>query len=351
MSVWHLRGVVLPEAEERDIYVVGDRLSLEHVGGAETVHEGGFLLPGLVDTHCHPGTAAIGEPLDEQQLRHHGEELRAQGVSLVRVPGGAGRLPGWFRADRGMPRVKSAGLAVALTGRFFPGWGRQVSVADVADVAAQEAAADGWCKLIVDWMTDDGDYTTSIPASVVAEATTRVHECGGRVAVHSQHAEGGRASVDAGVDSVEHGMHLPTDVLDQMAAQDTALVPTAVTFAELAGPMAQPEVPDRLRQWFATGWDRHAALVRSAFEAGVTVLAGTDLPPGHLTAEVRWLADAGLPSEVALGAASWTARNWLGVPGIDHDAPADVLAFDEDPRADLAVLDHPARTVVRGQLL
>src|SRR5690625_2306662 len=107
MSVWHLRGIVLPEAEERDVYVVDDRLSLEHVAGAETVHDGGFLLPGLVDTHCHPGTAAIGEPLDEKQLRQQGEELTSQGVSLVRVPGGAGRLRAWFGVDRGMTRSQS----------------------------------------------------------------------------------------------------------------------------------------------------------------------------------------------------------------------------------------------------
>src|SRR5690625_4473271 len=246
MSVWHLRGIVLPEAEERDVYVVDDRLSLEHVAGAETVHDGGFLLPGLVDTHCHPGTAAIGEPLDEKQLRQQGEELTSQGVSLVRVPGGAGRLPAWFGVDRGMPRSQSAGLAVALAGRFFPGWGRQVSAVDVPAAAVQEAAIDGWCKLIVDWMTDDGDYTPSIPGGVVAEATARVHEGGGRVAVHSQHAEGGRASVDAGVDSVEHSMHLSTGRLDQIAVQVTALVPTAMTFAALTDPVAPPDVPDLL---------------------------------------------------------------------------------------------------------
>ena len=58
--------------------------------------------------------------------------------------------------------------------------------------------------------------------------------------------------------------------------------------------------------------------MRAAYEAGVTVLAGTDLPPGHLSEEVRWLAEAGLPAEVALGAASWNARRFLGLPSIDE---------------------------------
>jgi len=73
-----------------------------------------------------------------------------------------------------------------------------------------------------------------------------------------------------------------------------------------------------LQEWFRDGWERHPGLVRAAYEAGVTVLAGTDLPPGHLSEEVRWLAEAGLPAEVALSAASWNARRFLGLPSIDE---------------------------------
>ena len=46
-----------------------------------------------------------------------------------------------------------------------------------------------------------------------------VHAVGGRVAVHSQNAAGGAIAVEAGVDSLEHGMHLDPDLLPTMAAQ------------------------------------------------------------------------------------------------------------------------------------
>jgi imidazolonepropionase-like amidohydrolase len=52
---YRLRGVVLPDDEERDLYVAGDRISFEPLGGAEPVVDGGWLLPGLVDVHTHPG--------------------------------------------------------------------------------------------------------------------------------------------------------------------------------------------------------------------------------------------------------------------------------------------------------
>ena len=352
MPVWHLRGMVLPAGEQRDVYVDGDRISFTPVSGAETILDGGFLIPGLVDAHCHPGTSEIGGPLDEVVLREDGQQCRDSGVSALRVPGAAGRLPAWFGRDADLPRVWSAGLAVAARGGFFPGWGRQLEPDAIPAAAAEESVnADGWCKLIVDWMTDDGGYEPTIPAHIVTTATARVHEAGGRVAVHSQHADGGTAAVQAGVDSIEHGMHLPESLLDPMAAQGGVLVPTIVTFAHLAPQMSHPDVPPGLQEWFRDGWKRHPGLVRAAYEAGVTVLAGTDLPPGHLSEEVRWLAEAGLPAEVALGAASWNARRFLGLPSIEEGAVADLVDFDTDPRQNLATLDRPARVLVRGRLI
>src|SRR5438552_180868 len=44
----HVRGVVLPDNEVRDLWLDGDRVSLEPVPGAETVSDGGYILPGRV---------------------------------------------------------------------------------------------------------------------------------------------------------------------------------------------------------------------------------------------------------------------------------------------------------------
>ncbi|TQM15505.1 amidohydrolase family protein [Pseudonocardia kunmingensis] len=347
----HLRGTVLPDGTSRDVWVRGDRISLEPLPGATTLHSGGYLVPALVDAHCHPGTVGIGAPLDDDQLVADGTAHVRAGTALLRVPGSASRLPGWFGQRPDLPRVVHAGLPVAVEGGFFPGWGRQVPAGGVAQAAAEEARASGWCKLIIDWMTDEGGYAPTMPAALVADATRAVHATGGRVAVHTQSEAGGRAAVAARVDAIEHGMHLPTDVLDDVAAAGTVLVPTASTFAELLPLMDSADVPAGLRAWFTSGFARHTGLVRDAHEAGVTVLAGTDLPPGSLTSEIRWLAAAGLSAHDALGAGSWAAREWLGYPGIVQDAPADLLVFRDDPRADLAALDHPEHVIVRGRVV
>jgi imidazolonepropionase-like amidohydrolase len=66
---------------------------------------------------------------------------------------------------------------------------------------------------------------------------------------------------------------------------------------------------------------------------------------------VDWLLRAGLQAEAALAAASWTARAWLGLPGLTDGAPADLVAYDDDPTRSPQVLRRPSRIVLRGRVI
>ena len=178
-----------------------------------------------------------------------------------------------------------------------------------------------------------------------------MHAAGGRVAVHSQQAAGGANAVAAGVDSLEHGMCLDAELLTQMAAQGTALTPTlSVITASLGRVAEQPDGPRK--SWYVAGASVHGRLAAQAAEAGVTVLAGTDSRPhGRIADEVRALAAAGMRAHDALGAASWAARAYLGLPGLVPGAPADAVVYATDPRADLGQLDVPSAVVLRGRLV
>ncbi|HEX8628454.1 MAG TPA: amidohydrolase, partial [Catenuloplanes sp.] len=59
----HVRGVVLPDDEVRDLWLVDDRITFDPVPGARTIADRGFILPGLVDAHCHLGIARGGAPI------------------------------------------------------------------------------------------------------------------------------------------------------------------------------------------------------------------------------------------------------------------------------------------------
>ncbi|MFC9184528.1 amidohydrolase family protein [Streptomyces globisporus] len=190
-----------------------------------------------------------------------------------------------------------------------------------------------------------------MPLDVLKATVDAVHAVGGRVAVHCQTGEGSRNAVLAGADSLEHGMHLDPDLLDLMAEQGTAYILTLSAFAESAEVWRGRESSAKRSSWLL-GWQGMIDNVRLAHEAGVTVLAGTGtFPCGTVATESQWLLRAGMPAEEALGAASWTARDWLGLPGLIDGAPADLVAYDRDPAAEPEVLGRPMRVILRGQVM
>ena len=236
----------------------------------------------------------------------------AGGVTLIRAPGLAGDPPDWFGADPELPRAFHAGPWIAQAGQFFDGWGQRFAPADVPAVAAAQAARSGWAKLIGDWMPGEPTF----PVDVLRAVVEAVHAVGGRVAVHSQQAEGGAAAVEAGVDSLEHGMGLDPALLDRMAAQGTALTPTLSVMGGAVAAMRDMPDDDPYKRWIVDGVAAHPALITAAVEAGVTVLAGTDSRPhGRVADEVRAMVAGGVPPHAALGAASWTARAYRGCRG------------------------------------
>jgi imidazolonepropionase-like amidohydrolase len=97
-------------------------------------------------------------------------------------------------------------------------------------------------------------------------------------------------------------------------------------------------------------------LVGAAVDAGVPVYVGTDAGGGidhGLAAEEMVLLheQAGMAPPDVLAAASWQAREWLGVPGLVEGGLADVVVYDRDPRTDLTVVREPSRIVLRGRIL
>lgn len=342
--VVRIRGNALPTGEYVDLYADGDRWTTDPVPDAELAAEG-WLVPGLVDAHTHPGAEHVGDPLDEKMLREHLHDHVDAGVTAIRSPGLAGDPPAWFGEDPDVPRAWHAGPWIAQAGQFFDGWGRRPPLADLPAVAAAQAERTGWAKIIADWSVGD----EVIPLDVLTAAVKAVHEVGGRLAVHTQQAAGGETAVAAGVDSVEHGMCLDPALLNDMAASGMVLTPTlSVLQASLATVSEREDSPRK--RWYVNGATAHPGLVAAAAEAGVPLLAGTDsLPHGRVIDEVQALAAAGVRPHDALAAASWTARHYLGLPGLTPNAPADAVVYESDPRRDLDQLAHPLAVILRGR--
>lgn len=180
MVVSRIRGRALPGGEWVDLYADGDRWSNDPVPHSELVAEG-WLLPGLVDAHTHPGAAEPAAPLDTELLRADLVEHLTAGVTLIRAPGLAGDPPPWFGVDPDLPRAVHAGPWISQVDQFIPGWGPHVSPAEMPALAATQARRSGWAKLIADW----GAHDPPVPEQVLRDAVAAVHAAGGRLAVHA----------------------------------------------------------------------------------------------------------------------------------------------------------------------
>ena len=107
MTVLRIQGYALPEGEPIDLYADGDRWTTDPVPDSELVATG-WILPGLVDAHTHPGAEEPGKPLDEVILRDDLRAHLAAGVTMIRSPGPGRRGRRSRRDDPGRYRLPPA---------------------------------------------------------------------------------------------------------------------------------------------------------------------------------------------------------------------------------------------------
>jgi imidazolonepropionase-like amidohydrolase len=349
-----LRGRLLPDGEHRDVYVVDGRFTFTHDGPATTLLDGGWLVPGLVDCHAHlsmSSPAGDAPPLD--RVRASALAQRDAGVLLVREPGSPDLASAELDGADGLPRVLTAGRFLAAPGRYFPGLAREVEPAGLPEAVRQEAAgAGGWVKVIGDFFQPGGRIEPSWSAADLRAAATAAHEAGARIAVHATDPVTIGDALAAGFDSIEHGTGMTRELVEVLAEQGAAWVPTLLVGD---GVRALANAMDPAGGRAVHGWlDALPGLVVAAANAGVTVLAGTDagmVPHGWIVREVERLLAAGVPAAAALAAASWAARRYLGAPLIEEGAPADLLAFPDDPRSRPELLTRPALILLRGEVV
>jgi imidazolonepropionase-like amidohydrolase len=350
---WHVRAVALPDGDEpADWWIAGGRLSAEPVDGARDL-PGGWVAPGLVDAHAH----LTFEARDRLGLERGSPELIAAHLDLHRRAGvlavrDAGSLPGVGLASQpdGGGRVVGCGPFLAPPD-FFLGHLYEGTPPEDAVAAARARVRAGWpwVKILADYPGGESfnplDPQLGYPLELVAAVAAAVHGEGARLAVHVM-GRIVREIVEAGADSIEHGNWAEPDTVREMAARGTAWCPTLTTVLGHIEPIAEHVPPARALL------ERQRETLPLAAEIGVTLLAGTDEEPhGSVAEEVAAMVRYGAPAGVAIAAATTGARRYLGLPGLEDGAPADVVTFDRDPRADVAVLREPAAVVAGGRLV
>ena len=324
----------------------------EVAGAAEL---SGFLLPGLVDAHCHVGYSSSGVGDLESAIEQATTNLRA-GVLAIRDCGSpVDTRPLVGRRD--LPVLVRAGRHIAQPKRYIRGLGVDIAAEQLVDeVRTQLDYGGGWIKLIGDWIDRDlGDLAPLWPQDLLVEAIAVAHEGGARVTAHVFGEDALPGLLSAGIDCIEHGTGLTADTIEQMVAGGVHLVPTLInienfpSFADAATRF--PAYAKHMRDLY----DRRAETFTDAIDAGIPLHGGTDaggyIEHGRIVDEVLAMIDLGMPARQVLHQVSPGARDWLGLPGGAIGDPADLVIYPDDPAVSPEVLRHPVAVLRAGRVV
>ncbi|MHA7221520.1 amidohydrolase family protein [Arthrobacter sp. RHLT1-20] len=358
ISIIEFSGSILTAAdqERRGLWSVDGLLTFDRPAAAPDLVLNGWVIPGLVDAHCHIGLGPGGDvPAELAELQAITD--RNAGTLLVR-DAGAVHDTRWLQQRPELPRIIRSGRHIARAGRYLRGFAVEVEPDGLVEAVRKQArAGDGWVKLVGDWIDRGaGDLTPCFPAAVLQDAVRAAHDEGARVTAHCFAEDTLDDMLDAGIDCIEHATGLLPRHVPRFVEQGVPIVPTLINIATF------PDIADQARAKFPryaahmrSLWERRAERVLEAFEAGVTIYAGTDagsvIRHGRIVDEIQALHDAGLPASAALDAGAWGARAWLGADAISEGAGADVLVCAEDPRSNLATLHELKHIVLGGELV
>ena len=380
------------------IVVTGDKVTAIRDGfadapaGTTTIElRDSWVLPGLIDMHVHLWGIG-GDPLRSRlealtrdrfdSFVSATENARATldaGFTSVRDLGGDARGIRALRdaIDRGAvagPTIINAGQVITVTGGHGDatnGMGeqyaetvhaRQINTCDGPDdcrraVRAQVALGARVIKFAATGgvlSNVSGGLGRAMTAEEMRAIVETAHALGRKVAAHSHAAEGTRAAVEAGVDTIEHGSFLDDETIRAMKARGTWLVPTMMApVAALAQARGGALPPATIPKAEAAGAAAMASY-RRAIAAGVRVAFGTDTGVsrhGDNAQEFALMVAAGMTPAQAIRAATVSAATVLGRDDLGAIAPgmaADVIAVAGSPLEDVRRLERVGFVMHRG---
>lgn len=360
--------------------------------GAKVVAlDGKTILPGLIDMHVHlDGPADIGgyrgleftDSFFGMTAVGNARAMLDAGFTTVRNVGSANRNDVGLKQaiENGYavgPRIVPAGYALGATGGHCDSTYLPPSL---EKAKKEEGVGDGEEELryqvrrqrkfgaeVIKVCATGGVFSrnTEPGQQQLSETELRAiadeaHQWGLRVAAHAHGAEGIKAAIRAGIDTIEHVSLVDDEGIKLATARK---LPTYFTMDIFNTEYTQSEgkkngvLEDNLRK------DREIAQIqrdnfRKAHKAGVRMVFGTDagvMPHGTAAGQFRYMVEYGMTPMEAIQAATRTAAEALGrtadVGAIARGRFGDIVAVDGDPTRDVRVLEKVAVVIKGGEVV
>jgi imidazolonepropionase-like amidohydrolase len=343
----------------------------------DLTHE--VCLPGLIDTHTHVllqgditaedydvqllkwstpyrtilGTIAARRALEYGFTTIRDLETEGAGYADVDIKKAInnGVIPG--------PRMQVAGRSMDVTGAYpllgyswelkMPKGVQEVDSADGGRKAVREQISNGvdWIKVYSDrsyFVRPDG-VLDDVPTFTLEELKAIVdetHRERHKIASHAAALNGVHNSVEAGVDTIEHGQYIADADLKTMVAKGIYYVPTLF----VGEYVAEGRAAAGAKVWLDMV-KIHEETFSRALKAGVKIAFGTDaggfdwkINPAR---EFAIMVKCGMTPAQALRSSNMTAAELLGmqdkIGSVEAGKYADVVAVPSDPMTDVHQLE------------
>jgi imidazolonepropionase-like amidohydrolase len=370
------------------VRVRGDRIeaagpNVNIAGGSVIEMPGTTLMPGMVEGHSHVLLHPYNETPWNDQVAHESLGVRIAratnhlrstlmaGFTTIRDLGteGAGYADVELKqaVEQGIipgPRMIVVTRAIVATGTYGPKgfsleWGHIPQGAEEADgndlirvVRDQIGHGADWIKIYADYRWGaNGSAAPTFSVDEIKLIVDTARSSGRPVVAHSSTAEGMRRAVLGGVETIEHGDQGTPEVFKLMKDHNVALCPTLAAgdaTSQYAGwnkAGGAPEPP---------GITRKRASFKSALDAGVTILSGSDVgvyTHGDNARELELMVNYGMPAVDALKSATSVAARVLHMETrigmVKEGLFADLVALDGDPTKDISAT-HRVKFVMKG---
>jgi imidazolonepropionase-like amidohydrolase len=339
------------------------------------------VMPGMIDCHVHLGSSTWGL---QQRLMTPFSLIVAHALNHARITLEAGFTS--VRDAAGTPR----GVKMAIDQGLFPGPRLRIAVSALSQTgghgdsvmpnganvrpvselpftvvdgvegvrkAAREVLRAGADQIKVHtsggvMSPNDEPGATGFSPDEIAAIVYEARAAGKTVMAHAQATQGIKNAVLGGISSIEHGIFLDEEVIEEMKRRGTFFVPTLVAplwvirRAEKDPASVPPYALRKAREVMAA----HQASFRLAVERGVRIAMGTDTgvgPHGTNAEELERMVEGGMTPMQAIVATTRTAAECARIAHLtgtlEVGKRADVLGVDGDPLGDIKVLQDKSR--------